>query len=337
MEGGPLTMNENWPLGVGDPVIVTTRITILAAAAVILSAAILGYTALFDLFVSIGLFWWPLAIFFPLLFDLAEITAAVTVFNAKLQGEEDRFAWIMVLLFTGLGIAANVGHAVFAWWLGKITTPQVILAVFATSLFPLSVALVTHLVKRVIAQDISRRGLVKTLAELTQQSDQARADLARVLSQKQEAVDTKQSELDRLNGQIDQAGVKLEQTRGELEQVRNELKAAHFQQKIPQIEEMNAARLIKIEQRRTEVLNLASRGMSPQDIAAELKVSLSTVKRDLTALNGTVKTAQIGGTFERIMNTAHEDGRDDVADILTTTRRGWDRVNGKWAEGEATG
>src|SRR6185503_12470180 len=123
-----------------NAITITTRIAVVCAALVILSAGILGYTALYDLFVSIGLFSAWLGIFFPLLFDLAEITAAVTVFNAKLQGEEDRFAWRMVLLFTGLGIVANIGHAASAWYIGKIDNVQATLAIFATSLFPLSIA-----------------------------------------------------------------------------------------------------------------------------------------------------------------------------------------------------
>ncbi|MCL4300560.1 MAG: DUF2637 domain-containing protein [Anaerolineae bacterium] len=308
-----------------NAITITARIAVVCAALVILSAGVLGYTALYDLFVSIGLFAAWLGIFFPLLFDLAEITAALAVFNAKLQGEEDRFAWIMVLLFTGLGITANVGHAVFAWWIGKITTPQVILAVFATSLFPLSVALVTHLIKRVIAQDISRRGVIKTLAELITEIDYKRAELAELLSQKQDEIDQKQSEVDRLNTQ-------LAQTSARLEQVRNELKAAHFQQKTASVEEMNEARQAKIEARRANVLNLAREGMNPQNIASSLKVSLSTVKRDLNTLNGKVNVVQERGAFDRIVNAAHEAGRDDVAHILTTAKRGWDRVNAEVKE-----
>src|SRR5262245_36923455 len=105
---------SNQPSPQTTPIVITTYIAVTAAALVILSAGVLGYTALYDLFVSIGLFSAWLGIFFPLLFDLAEVAAAVAVFNAKLQGEEDRFAWGMVLLFTGLGIVANIGHATAA-------------------------------------------------------------------------------------------------------------------------------------------------------------------------------------------------------------------------------
>jgi DNA-binding NarL/FixJ family response regulator len=260
-----------WLIRAGDPVTTTTRFIIATAAAVILSAAILGYTALFDLFVSIGLFWWPLAIFFPLLFDLAEVTAAVSVFNAKLQDEDDRFAWSMVILFTILGIAANIAHAAAAWYTGKIDTVQVILAIFATSLFPLSVALVTHLVKRVLARDIARRAVLSTLTELTGQVDKVRAELAELLSHKQ-------GELDRLNGQIEQAMAKLEQLKSKQKAVQT-----------AQMHELNAAKLAKMNQRREQVLNLVREGMNPQAIADELSVSLSTIKRDLAALNGQVR------------------------------------------------
>lgn len=145
----------------------TTRIVAVSASLVILSAGILGYTALFDLFLAIGLFHWSLAIFFPLLFDLAEVTAAVAVFNAKLQGEDDKFAWRMVITFTALGVIANCVHAGHAYYIGKIDQGQVVLAIFATSLFPLSVALVTHLLKRVITRSITRQQTVATLGALT--------------------------------------------------------------------------------------------------------------------------------------------------------------------------
>lgn len=145
----------------------TTYTAAGCSALVILSAGILGYTALYDLFVSIGLFAAWLGIFFPLLFDLAEVAAAVAVFNAKLQGEEDRFAWGMVILFTLLGIVANVAHAGFAWHIGRISDVQLWIAIGATSLFPLSVALVTHLVKRVISRAIARQGTISTLTQLT--------------------------------------------------------------------------------------------------------------------------------------------------------------------------
>lgn len=255
-----------WLTGSGDPITATTRLTILAAAAVILSAAVLGYTALFDLFVSISLFWWPLAIFFPLLFDLAEIAAANNVLNAKLQGEEDKFSWRMVLVFTGLGIAANIAHAGHAWWNGRIDNSQTILALIFTSLFPLSVALATHLLKIVIERQIRRDKTIRTIADLQTEVGGLNTEL-----------NTLRLELDRLNGQIVRAQARLEDIKAE---TNREISA--------NVHDLNLARQAKIDQRRVSVLSLLREGLSPTDIAGELGVTVKTIKRDIAALNGQV-------------------------------------------------
>lgn len=221
----------------------TTRVAVVSAALVILSAGILGYTALFDLFVSIGLFASWLGVFFPLLFDLAEVAAAVSVFNAKLQGEDDRFAWGMVILFTILGIVANVSHATFAWWTGKIDSGQMTLAIFATSLFPLSVALVTHLVKRVIARDITRRTHLSTLAELTATCEHLRAH--------RDELETKAEEL---TGKI--KGLQIEFD--ELRRTKVDAESSNIGQISPTVDDLNAVRLAKKEQAMAALLDYLS-------------------------------------------------------------------------------
>lgn len=251
----------------------TTRIAVVCAGLVILSAGILGYTALYDLFVSIGLFSSWLAIFFPLLFDLAEVAAAVSVFNGKLQDEDDKFAWGMVLLFTILGIIANIAHAAYAYHIGKIDTGQVILAVIFTSLFPLSVALVTHLLKRVIGRNIARRELVSTLAELTGQ----------IAEQKEEAR--------QLTADLERTTQRIEVAKAELGKLQGEIEAGKNEQKAVTIQEMNSARQAKIEVRRQDVLHLLQEGFKREEIAQRLGVSVRTVRNDITALNGKVEVS----------------------------------------------
>ncbi len=192
-----------------NAIIWTTRIATICAGLVILAAGVLGYTALRDLFVSIGLFAAWMGLLFPLLFDLAEVTAAVSVLNARLQGEDDRFAWCMVLLFTVLGIVANIGHATRAFWTERIDPGQFILAVFATSLFPLSVALVTHLLKRVITRDIKRRQTVTTLAELTTAIEKKRQQIVDLEQQKI----TVQTQAGDLTGKVETLKVELAELR----------------------------------------------------------------------------------------------------------------------------
>ncbi|MCB0154683.1 MAG: DUF2637 domain-containing protein [Anaerolineae bacterium] len=248
----------------------TTRVAVVSSALVILAAAVLSFTALYDLFLQIGLFAGWLAILFPLLFDLAELAAAVTVLNAKLQGENDRFAWGLVIGFTVAGMLANIAHAAHAWHIGRIDSAQFALAVVFTSLFPLSIALVTHLLKRTIERTISRAGAVATLAELTRQADQARAALDQ-MSQRRET----------LAGQIEQQQAAL----ADLMSQQHGPAGGSF---LGNVEEMNQARAEQMAQRREQVLILADQGMSQSDIAGELGVSVTTVKRDLKALNGRV-------------------------------------------------
>lgn len=172
-----------WMSGDGNAVVASTRLTVAGSALVIVAAGILGFTALHDLFLAINLFSPWLGFLFPLLFDFSELTAAVAVLNAKLQGEEDTFAWRMVLLFTGLGILANIAHALYAGYIGEIEPAQAVMAVFFTSLFPLSIALVTHILKRTITRQIERQQAVATLAAMAEQVTVCRQELATLQEQ----------------------------------------------------------------------------------------------------------------------------------------------------------
>lgn len=172
-----------WLTGQGDPVVATSRLTVVLSILVIFSAGVLGFTALRDLFISINLFHPWLGYLFPILFDAAEIVMAISVLNAQLQGENSWFAWAMVVAFTCFGIGANVAHAIFAQISGLITHEQMILAVIFTSLFPLSIALVTHNLKSSIKRDIKRSGLVITLAQLEQSVYQGQVKLQQTTAQ----------------------------------------------------------------------------------------------------------------------------------------------------------
>jgi hypothetical protein len=224
----------SWITGKGDPITATSRIAVTSAVAVILSAGILGYTALYDLFISIGLFATWLAIFFPLLFDLAEVSAAVSLLNAKLQGEDDRFSWRLVIAFTLAGIGANIAHAVYAHLAGKISLGQATLAVLFTSLFPLSVALVTHLMKKVIARDITRRAVVSTLAELEQQ----RVNLTA-------ALDNIHHELETLGGQVESFTGQRDTLQVEIADLKRQRETVTIRPVSATVDDLNAARLAK--------------------------------------------------------------------------------------------
>lgn len=192
-----------WISGDGNAVVASTRITVAGAVLVIVAAGILGFTALHDLFLAINLFSPWLGFLFPLLFDFSEITAAVAVLNAKLHGEDDVFAWRMVLLFTGLGVIANIAHALYAGYIGEIEPAQAVMAVVFTSLFPLSIALVTHILKRTITRQIERQQVVATLTEMAEQVTAHRQELAILQDQMEAARQEGQSQAQALAAELD--------------------------------------------------------------------------------------------------------------------------------------
>ena len=261
-----------WLFGNAEPIEITSYIAVICASLVILSAGILGYTALFDLFNSIGLFHPALAIFFPLLFDFAEITAAVIVLNAKLQDEDDDLAWKAVLLFTALGIIANIAHVLYAYFDGRINAGQGVLAVFATALFPISVALVTHLLKSVIARQIARNKAIKTLntllEEITEKRNQS-TQLDEQVTHHKRAIIDKQAEVEQLNEELAQLKTAIEQ-----------LKVMH--QKAQQ-GELAAS---KAEQQAYQLDGLLAAGKTLTAACEMVGISPNTARKRLQMLNG---------------------------------------------------
>lgn len=165
----------------------TTRASLALAGLVLACAAVLGYTALADLFRAAGLFAPWLAWLYPALFDAMEVAAAVAVFNAQLQGEDDRFAWRVVVCFTILGVAANCLHAEAGYMEGRIAGWQMLLAMGLTSLFPVSVALAVQLLKKVFARHMARAGRTARLADLAEE-ERALAEAVGRLAEEERAL-----------------------------------------------------------------------------------------------------------------------------------------------------
>lgn len=246
--------------------VLTTAVTLLVAA-IGAGAFVLSYDALYatgqqhGTFAAGKLWIFPLIVDGPLVvFTLALLVAQITRQSVKLWAG-------LVILFTLLTVGFNLSHAQATplGWLVAIVAPVGLL---------LTTEALRHLAKTII----ERAAAVATLAELLGQADRARSELAEILSHKQ-------GESDRLNGQIEQAAAKLESLRAEI-------KATKDQQNAASIAQLNARRLALIEQRRAKILILLGQGMAPPAIAAEVGASLSTIKRDLTALNGAAALAR---------------------------------------------
>jgi len=218
-------------------------------------AFVLSYDALYATGAAHGLppskAWiWPLLIDAPLIvFTLALLVSQIMRHSAKLWA-------FLVILYTLATIGFNLSHA-------QPTPLGWTVAVVA----PVGLLLTTEALRHLAKTIIERQAVVSSLAELTIQRDNLTAQ-----------VSSKWSELDKLNGQIEAACVQLD-----------DIKAGQIGEISASVQDLNAARQAKIDTRRASVLSLLSEGLSPADIASELNVTVRTIKRDITALNGQVR------------------------------------------------
>ncbi len=203
---------------------------------------------------------WPLLIDTPLVvFTLALLVSQLLRQSAKLWAG-------LVILYTLATIGFNLSHAQpspLGWTVAIVA--------------PIGLLLTTEALRHLAKTIIERQAIVSSLSELAAQVDRMRVELSDMLSQKQGELAAKQSELDKLNGQIEAAKAQLAGQIGEIS---------------ANVQDLNAARQAKIDQRRASVLALLSEGLSPADIAGELNVTVRTIKRDITALNGQVRMTQ---------------------------------------------
>lgn len=121
---------------------------------------------------------------------------------------------------------------------------------------PVGLLLTTEALRHLAKNIIERQAAVGSLAELSNQLVTRRADL------------------DRLNGQIERAAAHLD--------------ALKSQAKSLSVQELQAARQAKIDERRDKVLELLGQELEERDIADQLGVSVKTIRRDIVALNGKV-------------------------------------------------
>jgi hypothetical protein len=228
----------------------TLTLTVAALVAAIGAGAfIISYDALYSTGLANGTperwAWiWPLLIDGPLVvFTIAALAAQLTRQSIKLWAA-------LVITYTLATVAFNLSHA-------QPTPLGWLVAIVA----PVGLLLTTEALRHLAKGTIERAAAVQSLAELSEISDKARADLDRIERQKQQAI-------------------------AALEAIRTELKAGKFQQNAATIADLNAARAAKIEARRGQVLDLLGQKLSNEEIAQALNVSVRTVRNDVRQLNG---------------------------------------------------
>lgn len=259
-----------------------SAITGILTLAIALFSFTLSFNALTDLAAKHGV---SIPALFPLVVEAGVVVFSLNALYRSIHGESAKWQWAMIILSSLLAGLFNVLHS----------EPDLISRVISSmpSLFLLLsfetfLGQAKHIVKTKasvkslsdLAQEIDdkRRELEKTTADKT-------AELDRLVTEKQVEIEQHQAELDKLTGQIQQATAKLES-------LKNDIKAGQIETNHRSVTELNDAKQAKITQRQADVLSLLQEGVSPDDISSRLNVSLRTVQRDISTLNGQVRVSQ---------------------------------------------
>ncbi|MCP4544231.1 MAG: DUF2637 domain-containing protein [Chloroflexi bacterium] len=152
----------------------TRFISIVAGALVLVLAVgafVLSYDALRDLAIDNGvnprLAWmWPLTI------DGFLLVASLAVVCNNLLGERARYQWTLVILFTGASVIFNVLHS-----------PDNLLAQIIGAVPPVAMALAFELAMSQLKGGLKRSAAITTLADLDEQANDKRAELADLTQQ----------------------------------------------------------------------------------------------------------------------------------------------------------
>lgn len=232
-----------------------TRIVNALTAAVALMVLLIGagaFTLSYDALYATGAAYGlpPSKVWmWPLLIDLPLVVFTLAMLVAQITRQSIKLWAVLVGLYTLATIGFNLSHA----------QPSP-LGWFVAIVAPLGLLLTTEALRHLAKNIIERQAVVSSLAELTAQRDTLTADL------------------NKLNGQIERARIQL-----------GDIKAGQIGQNAPSVTELNEAKQAKIDTRRASVLSLLGEGLSPADIASELNVTVRTIKRDISALNGQVR------------------------------------------------
>jgi len=185
----------------------------------------------------------------PLLIDGPLVVFTVALLVSQIMRSSAKLWAGLVILYTLATVGFNLSHA-------QPSPLGWTVAIVA----PVGLLLTTEALRHLARNIIERQAVVSTLAELFAIAEKRRADL------------------DRLNGQIEHTAAKLAG-----------LKSDILREKSASIQQLNAARQAKSDQRRAAVLSLLQEGLSPVDISERLDVTVRTIKRDIGALNGQVR------------------------------------------------
>jgi len=244
---------------------------------------------------------------YPLMIDLSLIIFNLIALRSSLHGERNLYAWTLVVIATFISVVLNVVHA-----------PKGILPMFMAALPPLFILAAFHLVVLRIEHSAQRGQIFNTLSHMVKRIKEARAEheqLNRQIEGLKQDAKTHHEQMVKLREQTTQANDELSRLQNEqlatvheqIAQAQHELSRLHREQSAlkqqiatltqdeqtgtvhPPINEQSE--VDRMNQRRERILALLQESdgkMTQGEIAELLGVSLSTIRRDLQALNGQV-------------------------------------------------
>jgi len=229
---------------------------------------ILSFNALTDLAAQHGVSIPPL---FPFVVEAAVIVFSLNALYRSLQGEPAKVQWALIIGSSLLAGLFNVAHAQ-ADWLSRLMAAMP--SLFLLLSFESFLSLVKH--------GVTRQGVIKSIADLTREAHQVSLEIADKVHNR----DTLQATIEAQQARIEE----LKQATKAARLVESSANEPHF---IPgdtqALALANDTRQAQMIERREQLLDLLQQEMTQADIADELGVSVTTVKRDIKALNGRVK------------------------------------------------
>src|SRR5688572_18478743 len=269
-----------WPtFGVrpASPLFYQRLISYSSALLVFLLAAgafVLSYATLWDTALAYGL---PprLAWIWPLLVDFALVVFSLAVVRASLYNERTWWPWLMVALYTVATVAFNILHA-----------PANLTAQVVAVVAPLSLFLSFETLMAMLKSEVRRKQMVQSLEELQTGWSAWQQRLARHEADLVSQFEAWQAEVEQMSQSLAHLDRQLQQRQGQLERSSEPVQRAAAIRSLEEgpVQAELQMGLASIQARRTQVKALAAQGLSQLAIAGQLKVSLSTVKRDLAAL-----------------------------------------------------
>lgn len=200
----------------------------------------------------------------PLIIDLSMVIYTVTILVSQLQRWSAKYPIALTITYSVVTVIGNIWHA-----------PPTLAGWFVAIWPPLSLIFGAEMLRIMARQIIERKAAVMTLEQLTTQ------------------IDSRNIALDRLDSELNRKTTELDSLRNELEEVQNRLDQVTSVKPISDIgtalqiidvtplEQRGDTKQLTVQDRRQMVLDLASQGMTPPDIAEQLAVSVRTVYRDL--------------------------------------------------------